>query len=141
MVPAFEMDVIVGMTNKPACSPVRGAGRPQGIFVMERLMDRVARELALDPAEVRRRNFIRPEQMPYKVGIIFRDGRPVIYDSGDYPTCQENALAAADYDGFRSRQAAARASGKYLGIGISNVVEGTGLGPYEGATVRMARIR
>ena len=66
VVPAFEMDVIVGMTNKPACSPVRGAGRPQGIFVMERLMDRVARELALDPAEVRRRNFIRPEQMPYQ---------------------------------------------------------------------------
>ncbi len=139
VVPAFEMDVVVAMTNKPACSPVRGAGRPQGIFVMERLMDRVARELQLDPAEVRRRNFIKPEQMPYKVGIIFRDGRPVIYDSGDYPTCQANALAAADYDGFRARQAAARAAGKYLGIGISNVVEGTGLGPYEGATVRVAR--
>jgi carbon-monoxide dehydrogenase large subunit len=77
--------------------------------------------------------------MPYKVGIIFRDGRPVIYDSGDYPACQENALAASDYEGFRARQAAARAQGKYLGIGISNVVEGTGLGPYEGATVRIAR--
>jgi carbon-monoxide dehydrogenase large subunit len=139
VVPAFHMDVIVAMTNKPACSPVRGAGRPQGIFVMERLMDRVAHELDLDPAEVRRRNFIKPEQMPYKVGIIFRDGRPVIYDSGDYPACQENALRAADYAGFRVRQTEARKQGKYLGIGISNVVEGTGLGPYEGATVRIAR--
>jgi len=139
VVPAFRMDVIAAMTNKPACSPVRGAGRPQGIFVMERLMDRVAHALGLDPAEVRRRNFIKPEQMPYKVGIIFRDGRPVVYDSGDYPACQENALAAADYAGFRARQAEARKHGKYLGIGISNVVEGTGLGPYEGATVRVAR--
>ncbi len=139
IVPAFQMDVIAAMTNKPACSPVRGAGRPQGIFVMERLLDRVARELGLDPAEVRRRNFIKPEQMPYKVGIIFRDGRPMVYDSGDYPACQERALAAADYMGFRARQEAAGAGGKYLGIGISNVVEGTGLGPYEGATVRVAR--
>ena len=66
-------------------------------------MDRVARELKLDRAEVRRRNFIQPEQMPYKVGIIFRDGRPVTYDSGDYPTCQANALDAADYDGLSRR--------------------------------------
>jgi carbon-monoxide dehydrogenase large subunit len=139
VVPAFRMDVLDVMTNKPACSPVRGAGRPQGIFVMERLMDRVARELRLDPAEVRRRNFIKPEQMPYKVGIIFRDGRPVIYDSGDYPACQEGALAAADYAGFRQRQEDARRVGRHLGIGISNVVEGTGLGPYEGATVRISR--
>jgi carbon-monoxide dehydrogenase large subunit len=139
VVPAFKMDVIVAMTNKISCSPVRGAGRPQGIFVMERLMDRVARELTLDPAEVRRRNFIRPEQMPYKVGIIFRDGRPVIYDSGDYPACQEGALREVGYEGFRSRQAEARRAGRYLGIGISNCVEGTGLGPYEGATVRVSR--
>jgi carbon-monoxide dehydrogenase large subunit len=139
IVPALQLDVIVAMTNKPACSPVRGAGRPQGIFVMERLMDRVAHELGLDPAEVRRRNFIQPEQMPYKVGIIFRDGRPVVYDSGNYPACQENALLVADYAGFRAHQAASRAAGKYLGIGISNCVEGTGLGPYEGATVRVAR--
>ena len=77
--------------------------------------------------------------MPYKVGIIFRDGKPVIYDSGDYPTCQAKALEAADYDGFRVRQAEARTHGRHLGIGIGNVVKGTGLGPYEGATVRVAR--
>jgi aerobic carbon-monoxide dehydrogenase large subunit len=105
---------------------------------MERLMDRVARELKLDPAEVRRRNFIAPTQMPYQVGIIFRDGRPVTYDSGDYPACQAGALAAADYEGFATRQQAARRDGRYIGIGISNAVEGTGLGPYEGATVRIS---
>src|SRR6185295_5793656 len=76
--------------------------------------------------------------MPYKVGNVFRDGRPVTYDSGDYPTCQATALGAADYDGFASRQREARKSGRYLGIGMSNAVEATGLGPYEGATVRVS---
>ena len=89
-------------------------------------------------AEVRRRNFIQPSQMPYKVGIIFRDGRPVTYDSGDYPRTQAEALQAADYEGFAARQLAAREAGRYLGIGIANAVEATGLGPYEGATVRVA---
>jgi carbon-monoxide dehydrogenase large subunit len=138
VIPAFRMDLISVLTNKVPATPVRGAGRPQAVVVMERLMDRVARELGLDPAEVRRRNFIRPEQMPYKVGIIFRDGRPVTYDSGDYPSCQAAALEGVDYDGFRERQAQARRQGRYIGIGISNAVEGTGLGPYEGATVRIA---
>ena len=101
-------------------------------------MDRVARELNLDPAEVRRRNFIKPEQMPYKVGIVFRDGKPVTYDSGDYPTCQATALKAADYDGFAERQREARKKGRYIGIGMSNAVEATGLGPYEGVTVRIS---
>jgi carbon-monoxide dehydrogenase large subunit len=72
------------------------------------------------------------------VGVIFRDGRPVVYDSGDYPACQEAALSAADYAGFRGRQAEARRNGRYIGIGIGNAVEGTGLGPYEGATVKVA---
>jgi carbon-monoxide dehydrogenase large subunit len=101
-------------------------------------MDRVARELELDRAEVRRRNFIQPSQMPYKVGIIFRDGRPVTYDSGDYPTCQQKALDAAGYAAFRERQAQARKQGRYIGIGIGNAVEATGLGPYESATCRVS---
>ncbi len=138
VIPSFHLDVAVAFTNKVPTSPVRGAGRPQAAVVMERLMDRVARELNLDRAEVRRRNFIRPEQMPYRVGIIFRDGRPVTYDSGDYPTCQEQALAAADYAGFPARQRAARAAGRYIGIGIANAVEATGLGPYESATARVS---
>jgi carbon-monoxide dehydrogenase large subunit len=117
---------------------VRGAGRPQAAVVMERLMDRVAHEMKLDRAEVRRRNFIVPAQMPYRVGIIFRDGRPVTYDSGDYPTCQQKALEAAGYQDFPARQAQARAQRRYIGIGIGNAVEATGLGPYESATARVA---
>jgi len=138
VVPSYNIDIVVALTNKISTTPVRGAGRPQGVFVMERLMDRVARELALDPAEVRRRNFIKPEQMPYPVGIMFRDGRPVTYDSGDYPASQDKALEAADYASFAARQATARREGRYIGIGIGNAVEGTGLGPYEGATVRVS---
>jgi aerobic carbon-monoxide dehydrogenase large subunit len=138
VIPSYKLELNAVYTNMISTTPVRGAGRPQGVFVMERMMDRLAQSLGLDPAEVRRRNFITPEQMPYKVGIIFRDGRPVTYDSGDYPAAQAGALAAAGYDGFPARQAAALMEGRYLGIGISNAVEGTGLGPYEGATVRIA---
>ncbi len=105
VVPNYRMELVVGFTNKIATTPVRGAGRPEAVVVMERLMDRAARELGLDPAELRRRNFITPDQMPYNVGIIFRDGRPVTYDSGDYPACMAQALAAADYAGFPARQA------------------------------------
>jgi carbon-monoxide dehydrogenase large subunit len=138
IIPSFRLDVLCAFTNKVPTSPVRGAGRPEAVVVMERLVDRVARELDLDRAEVRRRNFIQPSQMPYRVGIIFRDGRPVTYDSGDYPTCQQGALAAADYDGFKARQAAARRQGRYIGLGFGNAVEATGLGPYESATARVA---
>jgi len=138
VIPSFHLDVSVAFTNKVPTSPVRGAGRPQAAVVMERLMDRVAHELKLDRAEVRRRNFIKPTQMPYKVGIIFRDGRPVTYDSGDYPTCQQKALDAADYAGFPARQALALAQGRHIGLGIANAVEATGLGPYESATARVS---
>ena len=138
VVPHFKLDVLSVFTNKIQTTPVRGAGRPEAVTTMERLMDRVARELKLDRAEVRRRNFIQPEQMPYQVGIIFRDGRPVTYDSGNYPACLDGALQASDYKSFFQRQAKARAAGRYTGIGIGNAVEATGLGPYESATVRVA---
>ncbi len=137
VVPAYQLETTVVLTNKVPTTPVRGAGRPQAVFAMERLMDRVAHELQLDRAEVRRRNFIKPEQMPYEVGLIFRDGKPLIYDSGDYPRGQETALAEADYEGFRERQRAAREQGRFIGIGLGNYVEGTGLGPFEGVTVRV----
>ena len=137
VIPHFKLDVVSVFTNKIQTTPVRGAGRPEAVTTMERLMDRVARELKLDRAEVRRRNFVQPDQMPYKVGIIFRDGRPVTYDSGDYPACQAQALQAAGYAEFAQRQTEARKSGRYLGIGMANAVEATGLGPYEGATVRI----
>ena len=137
VIPAYDLDVNVVLTNKVATTPVRGAGRPQAVFAMERLMDRVARELALDPAEVRRRNFIQPEQMPYAVGLTFRDGKPLVYDSGDYPKAQAEALQMISYDKFAERKIAARRDGRFIGIGVANYVEGTGLGPFEGVTVRV----
>jgi aerobic carbon-monoxide dehydrogenase large subunit len=137
VIPAYKLSVKVALTNKVATSPVRGAGRPQAVFAMERLLDAVAAKLAMDPAEVRRINFIQPAQMPYSVGLTFRDGKPLVYDSGDYPLGQSEALRMAGYDGFRDRQKQALSEGRYVGIGIANYVEGTGLGPFEGVTVRV----
>ena len=137
VVPAYRLETVVVLTNKVPTTPVRGAGRPQAVFAMERLLDGVARELALDRAEVRRRNFIQPEQMPYAVGLLFRDGKPLVYDSGDYPKGQAAALTLAKYESFRERQRAALDQGRLIGIGLGNYVEGTGLGPFEGVTVRV----
>ena len=95
-------------------------------------MDRAAQELELDPAEIRRRNFIQPEQMPYSVGLTFRDGKPLVYDSGDYPKAQSEALRLIDHAGSAGGRAGARAKAAIIGIGLANYVEGTGLGPYEG---------
>jgi carbon-monoxide dehydrogenase large subunit len=85
VLPAYRMTVDVAYTNKVPVTPVRGAGRPQAVFFMERMMDRAAAALGIDPAQLRRRNFVQAEQMPYKVGLTFRDGSETIYDSGDYP--------------------------------------------------------
>lgn len=137
ILPTYELETRVALTNKVAVTPVRGAGRPQAVFAMERLMDRAADKLGIDRVEIRRRNLIPADQMPYALGLIFRDGKPMTYDSGDYPKCQVEALQIADYDGFRERQSTARAEGRHIGIGIANYVEGTGLGPFEGATVRV----
>jgi len=137
VVPAYELAVTVAWTNKVPTTPVRGAGRPQAVFAMERLLDRAAREFALDPAEIRRRNLIQKSQMPYRVGLIFRDGKPVTYDSGDYPATLEKALALSLYREFPRRQKEALDEGRYIGIGIGSYVEGTGLGPFEGVTVRI----
>ena len=137
VVPAFRFETTAVLTNRVPTTVVRGAGRPQAVFAMERLIDRVARELGIDRAELRRRNMIAPEQMPYSVGLVFRDGKPLVYASGDFPKSQARALALADYAGFPARQARARAAGRYIGIGIANYVEGTGLGPFEGVSVRI----
>lgn len=135
--PALSMTLDVAYTNTTPTTPVRGAGRPNAIFAIERTIDCIARELRLDPAEVRRRNYIRPEQFPYVTGMKARDGSPVAYDSGDYATCLDMALAKADAAGFPARQAAARAEGRYLGLGIASFIEDTGLGPFEGVHVRV----
>ena len=137
VIPAISATVDVVYTNKCATSPVRGAGRPQAVFAMERIMDKAARALGLDRAELRRRNFIQPSQMPYDAGFIYRDGSPLRYDSGDYPATQQAGLDKIDYAGFAARKAAARKEGRFIGIGMGNFVEGTGMGPFEGATVRV----
>jgi aerobic carbon-monoxide dehydrogenase large subunit len=136
-VPAYRLETTVTLTNRVPTTVVRGAGRPQAVFAMERLMDRVARELNIDRAEVRRRNMIRPDEMPYSVGLVFRDGKPLVYDNGDFPKSLERALEISGYEEFRERQLETRAEGRYIGIGIGNYVEGTGLGPFEGVTVRV----
>ena len=137
VIPAMSADLDVVFTNKCATSPVRGAGRPQAVFAMERILDKAARAIGMDRAELRRRNLIQSEQMPYDVGFIYRDGKPLKYDSGDYPACQQAALDRADYDGFAARKAEARKQGRFIGIGMGSYVEGTGMGPFEGATVRV----
>ena len=133
----FKMAVRVALTNKVPVTPVRGAGHPQGVFVMERLLDRAARELNIDRAEIRRRNLIPGDQMPYEKPLKTRGGMPVLLDSGNYPKCQAIAEEAADWAGFPARQKAALANGRYLGIGMSNFVKGTGRGPFEQVTVRI----
>ncbi|MFT4095623.1 MAG: xanthine dehydrogenase family protein molybdopterin-binding subunit [Rhodoblastus sp.] len=137
VVPAFRLDTSVVFTNKISTTPMRGAGRPQAVFAIERLLDRAAKTLGIDRAEIRRRNLIPTEAMPYKVGLTYRDGQPLTYDSGDYPKCQQMALDKAGWDDFEALRAAAREQGRYIGIGLANYVEGTGLGPFEGATARL----
>lgn len=139
VVPNYRIHTRVVATNRVGTIPVRGAGYPEGNFAMERLLDEVARSLGLDRAEVRRRNLIPSEQMPYELPMLTRERTPIIYDSGDFPGCQAQALAAADYAGFGARQAQARAQERYLGIGVANMVKVTGRGPFETALVRVGR--
>ena len=137
VVPTYRMDVKVSLTNKVPVTPVRGAGQPQGIFVMERLLDRAAQKLNIDRAEIRRRNLVPAEAMPFKKGFVTRGGVSIVLDTGDYPACQADALARAGWSDFPRRQSEARADGRYLGIGLANFVEATGRGPYEQVSVRV----
>jgi aerobic carbon-monoxide dehydrogenase large subunit len=125
------------VTTKTPNAPYRGAGRPETVFAMDRIVDCLARELALDPAELRRRNFLSAADLPYELHIPYRDGNPLVYDSGDFKAGLEAALRAVGYDALRAEQAELRAQGIHRGIGISSYVEGTAIGPYEGATVRL----
>ena len=125
-------------TTKVPNAPYRGAGRPEAAFAMERSIDLVARALGLEPAEVRRRNMIGADEMPYAAGMIYRDGEPIVYDSGDYPAALEKALAAlGGVAAFRARQEAARRDDRWLGLGLGCYIEGTGVGPFEGAVIRI----
>jgi carbon-monoxide dehydrogenase large subunit len=136
-VPSLHVECRGVVTNKTPNAPYRGAGRPETVFAMDRIVDCLARELRLDPAELRRKNYLTESDMPYELGIPYRDGNPLVYDSGDFKAGLEAALSAVGYDALRQEQASLRAKGVHRGIGISGYVEGTAIGPYEGATVRL----
>jgi aerobic carbon-monoxide dehydrogenase large subunit len=138
VVPALAMDVSAVHTNLAPVSSVRGAGYPQAAFAMERVMDRLAQALKLDRAELRRRNLIPAEKMPYLKPLKARSGEQVQYDSGDYPGCQAELLRAINWDDFPRRQAEARAAGRYIGIGLAHGMKGTGRGPFEFGRVRVS---
>jgi aerobic carbon-monoxide dehydrogenase large subunit len=134
---AYRVEFHSLYTNTVTVTPYRGAGRPQGVFAMERTMDAIAERLGRDRAEVRELNFIRPDEMPYDHGLIFQDGRPLVYDSGDYPASLAKLKKLVGWDEFAAEREQARAEGRRLGIGLAFYVEGTGVGPYEGAHVRV----
>jgi aerobic carbon-monoxide dehydrogenase large subunit len=138
MVPALAMEVSAVHTNKAPVSSVRGAGYPQAAFAMERLMDALARALDLDRAELRRRNLIPAEKMPYLKPLKTRAGESMQYDSGDYPGCQAEILRHAGWNEFARRQVEARNDGRYIGIGLAHGVKGTGRGPFEFGGVRVS---
>lgn len=134
-VPSYEGEFRAVFTNRVTVTPVRGAGRQHGVFVMERLLDLAARELGLGVAEIRRRNYIVQDDFPHDHKILFQDFQPLVYDSGNYRPALETALELIGWDGFADEKRAAAAEGRRLGIGVVSYVEGTGIGPYEGARV------
>lgn len=137
-IPNYHSEFTAVFTNKTIVTPYRGAGRQHGTFVIERLMDIAAKELKIDRTEIRRRNFIRPDQFPYNNEIIYQDFVPLVYDSGNYEPLLDHALEKIGYHKFVDEiQPKLRLEGKYVGIGIVAYVEGTGIGPYEGAKVQV----
>jgi carbon-monoxide dehydrogenase large subunit len=137
-VPNYDVSITIVATNKTPNAPYRGAGRPEAAFVMERLMDLIAHALDLDPVTVRLSNMIPPENIPYKVGLPYRDGIPIVYDSGDYPGALRQAVdALGGLAAIRREQEEAWRQGRFTGLGLGCYVEGTGAGPFEGATVRI----
>jgi carbon-monoxide dehydrogenase large subunit len=134
----YESTFTAVFTNKPIVTPYRGAGRQHGVFVIERLMDIAARELKLDRVDIRRRNFIPTDAFPYNNELINQDFAPLEYDSGDYEAVLDKALDMIGYRRFVvEEQPRLRAAGRHVGIGLVCYVEGTGIGPYEGAKVQV----
>ncbi|HEX7243038.1 MAG TPA: molybdopterin cofactor-binding domain-containing protein, partial [Longimicrobiaceae bacterium] len=135
-VPAYYSEFKAVFTNRTIVTPVRGAGRQHGVFVMERLLDIAARELGLDPVEIRRRNYLGAELFPHNFDILYQDFAPLYYDSGNYLPALDTAARMIGWDGFREEKRRAREEeGRHLGVGIVSYIEGTGIGPYEGARV------
>jgi len=138
VIPNYDSTFRAIFTNKPIVTPYRGAGRQHGVFVMERLLDIAARDLNIDRAEIRRRNLIPPDAFPYNNEIIYQDFAPLSYDSGNYGPILDKALDMIGYERFiAEEQPRLRAQGRHVGIGVVCYVEGTGIGPYEGAKVHV----
>ena len=139
VIPNVELAMRAVVTNTTPVGPYRGAGRPQGTAVIERAMDALARELGMDPVELRQRNLIPADQHPYDTGLTSAGRGPVVYDSGDFPRCMALALETLDLPARRREQAQLRGEGRYLGIGVVNYIEATATVPHESAAVRVAR--
>ena len=135
--PNYRVEFTSLYTTTVIVTPYRGAGRPQAVFSMERTIDAIAAELGMDRAAVRSVNFIQPEEMPFDLGLTFQDGRPAIYDSGDFPASLAKLCDLIDWDGVEARRERARAEGRMVGMGLACYVEGTGVGPYEGAHIHV----
>jgi carbon-monoxide dehydrogenase large subunit len=128
----------VAATNKAPTAPYRGAGRPEAALAIERALDLVAETLKLDPVDIRFKNMVQAEEIPYQVGLPYRDGEPIVYDSGNFPDGLEKALAAiGGLQAFRERQKEALAQGRYIGLGVACFTEGTGVGPFEGVVLKI----
>ncbi len=137
-VPNYYSEFKAIFTNKTIVTPYRGAGRQHGVFVMERLLDIAAKQLSIEKNEIRRRNFIQPDAFPYHNEIMFQDFTELVYDSGNYEPALDQILERIGYDEFKAKiQPEARKEDRLLGIGIVSYVEGTGIGPYEGARVQI----
>ncbi len=132
-VPHLEAVATGVVTNKVPTAPYRGAGRPEAVFALERALELAARALDADPLELRLRNLVRPDEMPFAAGIPYRDGEPLVLDGGDYPQALRRAAELVDYAGVRA--AAADPGPRRVGVGLACYVEGTGIGPFEGAAV------
>ena len=137
VIPALDLRFRGVVTTTTPVGAYRGAGRPYGTGVIERAMDALARELRMDPVELRRRNLVPADRHPYATGLTTGGRGPVDYDSGDYPRCMALALEALDLPAARAEQARLRTLGRYLGIGLVNYVEATATVPNESAVVRV----
>jgi CO/xanthine dehydrogenase Mo-binding subunit len=132
---AFRCRGRLVMTHRVPTAPYRGAGRPPAVFVLERLVDIAARQLGVDAVDLRRQNLLKPTELPFDRGLPYRDGMPIVYDSGDYPALLDDALDRSGYRTFRDRQQAARREGRLIGFGLAMYNEATAIGPREGADV------
>ena len=132
--PAIHHETTGVYTHTTPTGPYRGAGRPEATYAIERVIDVAARELGIDPIELRRRNLIPPSAMPFKTGLVFT------YDCGDFARGMEMALSLADHAGFAKRRAQARERGKLRGLGVANAIEVAG-GPYTAVNPDIAQIR